>query len=67
MANIIIRGRTKIGKTHSEQEKNLRKEWGMTMTDKQLDRMEYVEKIAKKRTGSTKNFIQVVNLDRLDK
>jgi len=62
---IIIKGKTKIGKTHSEQEENLRKEWGGTMTDAQLDKMKYVEKLAKARTGTTENFAQVINLDKV--
>jgi len=33
MANIIIKKPDSMGKTRSEHEENLRKEWGSTMTD----------------------------------
>lgn len=55
---IIIKGKNKLGKTRSEQEKNLRKEWGSTMTDEQLSKMEYMEKVIKDKTGSKNNFIK---------
>lgn len=57
MANIIIKKPDSFGKTRSEQEENMRKEWGGTMTDSDLDRLKYVEKKYKERTGSAKNFI----------
>ncbi len=58
---IIIKGKNeheKFGRTRSEQEKNLRKEWGPTMTDSQLDKLKFHEKRLKKATGSTKNFVR---------
>jgi hypothetical protein len=59
MANIIIKGKTTIGKTRSEQESNIRKEgWGGTLTDSQLDRCKHLEKLAKEKTGSKKNFFK---------
>lgn len=59
MANIIIKGKTSIGKTRSEQESNLRKEgWGATLTDAQVDKCKYLEKLAKEKTGSKKNFFK---------
>lgn len=58
MVNIIIRGKSTIGKTRSEQEENLRREWGRTMTDEQLDKMKFVEKVAKRDTGSEENFFR---------
>lgn len=56
MANIIT-SKTKIGRTRSEQETNIRKEWGSTITDEQLDKMKFVEKRVKESTGSKDNFI----------
>ena len=60
MVHIIIRGKDehhKFGKTRSEQEENMRKEWGFTMTDEQLDKTKFLEKKIKKRSGQKKNFI----------
>jgi len=56
---IIIKGKDehhKFGKTRSEQEENMRKEWGMTMTDEQLDKLKFLERKKKELDGSTKNF-----------
>jgi hypothetical protein len=63
MANIIIRKPGNFGKTRSEQEKNLRKEWGPTMTDAQLDKLKYAERKIKERSGSDKNFIRGQDID----
>ena len=63
---IIIKGKDrhqKLGKTRSEQEENLRKEWGSTMTDGQLDKLKYLEKKAKEKTGQTKNFFRGQDID----
>jgi len=56
---IIIRNSNKqlYGKTRSEQEKNMRKEWGATMSDEQLDKLKYAEKKKKDFDGSKQNFI----------
>lgn len=54
---IIIKGKTNLGKTRSEQEENIRKEWGNTVTDAELDKLKFIEKRAKEKTGSTRNFI----------
>jgi hypothetical protein len=54
---IIVRGKSKIGRTRSEQEENLRKEWGSTITDEQLDKMKFLEKKVREGTGSVDNFI----------
>jgi len=64
MANIIIRGKTSIGKTRSEQEENIRKEWGPTMSDENLDKSKYLEKKIKEQTGSSKNFIRQVEIEK---
>lgn len=61
---IIVKGKhDHFGKTRSEQERNLRKEWGCTMTDAQLDKLKYVEKKYKEKTGSNKNFIRGMDID----
>ena len=56
---IIIRNSNKqlYGKTRSEQESNMRKEWGATMNDEQLDKLKYAEKKKKDFDGSSQNFI----------
>ena len=66
MFNIIIRGKDKqhkFGKTRSEQEGNMRKEWGQTMNDGQLDKLKYAERKIKERTGQKKNFIPGHHID----
>ena len=56
--HIIIKGKhDHFGKTRSEQETNMRKEWGQTMNDGQLDKLKWLEKKKKDYDGSTKNFI----------
>jgi hypothetical protein len=63
---IIIRGKNrhqKLGKTRSEQEENLRKEWGSTMTDGQLDKLKYLERKTKENSGQTKNFFRGQDID----
>lgn len=64
MANIIIPTCDKFGKTRSEQEQNMRKEWGSTMTDEQLDKLKFLEKKRKDKFGIDKQFI---GLDIVDK
>jgi len=41
-----------FGKTRSEQEKNLRKEWGRTLSDEQLSKLKFLEKKTGIRQGS---------------
>lgn len=62
MANIIIKDKVTMGKTRSEQEENMRKEWGGTMSDEHLDKLKFVEKKTKEATGSTKNFVSQADL-----
>lgn len=65
---IIIRGKDrhhKVGRTRSEQEENLRKEWGPTMNDEQLDKLKFLEKKRKEYDGSTKNFTPGHVIDRV--
>lgn len=64
--HIIIRGKhDHFGKTRSEQEINLRKEWGFTMNDGQLDKLKYLERKIKEGSGQTKNFIRGQDIDRV--
>ena len=65
MANIIIPRNDSFGKTRSEHEENMRKEWGGTMTDEQLDKCKWIEKREKERNGSGKNFIPGHIIDRV--
>ncbi len=68
MANIITSEKhDRFGKTRSEQEGNMRKEWGHTMTDEQLDKLKFIEKRKKKIDGSTKNFATGIDIDRMDR
>ena len=66
MANIIIKGKTKFGKTRSEQEKNLRKEGMCALTNEQLDKCRFLEKGVRKE-GLKHNFFTQVDTDRLNK
>ena len=64
--DIIIKGKhDHFGKTRSEQEENMRKEWGSTMTDEQLDKLKYVERKKKEKTGQSKNFIGLIDVDKV--
>ncbi len=69
MANIITNSgkHDKFGKTRSEHEENMRKEWGHTMTDAQLDKLKFLEKRKKNIDGSTKNFATGIDIDRMDR
>jgi hypothetical protein len=61
---IIIRGKhDHFGRTRSEQEKNMRKEWGSTMTDEQLDKLQYLERKTREKTGLRKNFATMIEVD----
>lgn len=65
MPNIIIRKPDSFGKTRSEQEKNMRKEWGGSLTDEQLDKCQYLEKKLKEKTGKEKSFLGGHEIDRV--
>ena len=66
MANIIIPKKNNlIGKTRSEQEENMRKEWGGTMDDGQLDRLKYAERKMRDKLGSKHNFLRGNDIDRV--
>jgi hypothetical protein len=64
--HIIIKNKRKheiFGMTRSEQEENMRKEWGPTITDEQLDKLKFMEKKHREKTGSKKNFFGAENID----
>ena len=64
--HIIVKGKhDHFGKTRSEQERNMRKEWGQTMTDGQLDKLKYMERKYKDVTGSKKNFIKGQDIEQV--
>lgn len=63
--HIIIKGKNSIGKTRSEQEVNMRKEWGRTMSDEKLDKLKYLERKAKEQTGSSKNFMRQTEIGKV--
>ncbi|HEY4761689.1 MAG TPA: hypothetical protein VIH42_14005 [Thermoguttaceae bacterium] len=64
--HIIIKGKhDHFGKTRSEQEANMRKEWGTTMSDEQLDKLKFLEKKVKDKSGSKKNFITGIDIDKV--
>ena len=66
MPNIIIKGKTKLGRTRSEQEKNLRKEgWGVSLSNEQLDKSKFLERKFKDATGSKDNFLNQAAIDKL--
>jgi len=65
MANIIIKGKSSLGKTRSEQEMNLRKEWGSTMNDGQLDKLRYSERKFKDRVGMKPKFARLTDVDKV--
>jgi hypothetical protein len=63
---IIIKGKhDHFGKTRSEQETNMRKEWGHTMSDEQLDKLKYIERKARESSGSKKNFVTLIDVDKV--
>ena len=62
---IIIRGKNKFGRNRSEREENLRKEWGQTMTDEQLDKVKWLEKKVKEGNGSETTHIHPIDADKV--
>jgi len=63
---IIIRGKSKFGKTRSEQEQNLIKEgWGKTLTEEQLDKCKFLEKKIKETLGTDKTFLRQNIIDKV--
>jgi len=43
----------------------MRKEWGSTMSDEQLDKLKFLERKIKKASGQTKNFIPGQDIDKI--
>lgn len=62
---IIIKGKTKFGRSRSEQEENLRKEWGPTMNEEQLDKLKHLEKKCEEKTGTKDTFIAAGTIDQV--
>jgi len=65
---IIIKNKNRgreLGKTRSEQEENLRKEWGRTINDEQLDKLKFIERKKKEQSGSDQNFVIVNDIDKV--
>jgi len=67
MPYIIVRNKRPdiFGKTRSEHEKNLRKEWGSTMSDEQLDKLKFIERKIRDKYGSKKNLITGPQIDQI--
>ena len=59
---IIIKNKVKFGKTRSEQEKNLRKEGYVGMSDENLEKCEWAEKKLKEINGSQNSFLRQTDL-----
>lgn len=55
----------KFGKTRSEHEENMQKEWGGTMSDEQLSKLKYLEKKRKERFGFDKQFARLIEVDKV--
>lgn len=63
--HIIIKGKTGFGGKRSEREENLRKEWGPTMTDEQLDKVKHLERKVKESIGSDNVHIHPIDADKV--
>ena len=62
---IIVKNSTKMGRTRSQMEEQLRKEWGPTITDEQLDKLKFLEKKVDEATGSKDNFVRAGLIDKV--
>lgn len=58
---IIIKGKSKYGRTRAEQEDNLRKDGYFGMTDENLDKCKHVEK----KLGVKDGFIRQADLEKV--
>jgi hypothetical protein len=58
---IIIRGKSKYGKTRSEQEENLRKDGHATMSEEKLDKLKHLER----KTETKKGFFRQIDIDKV--
>lgn len=64
MANIVIKKHDDLGKTRSEIEENLYKEWGTrAMSEEKLDKLKFLERKRKEKWGFDKQW---VGQDRVD-
>lgn len=65
MANVIIEDKPyRLGKHRSEQEKNLRDDWGCeTMSEEQLDKCSYLER----KTECSRSFFDKSEIDQIGK
>jgi len=43
----------------------MRKEWGSTISDEQLDKLKYLERKINNSSGQTKNFIKGQDIDKI--
>lgn len=55
--DFIIRGKSRFGRTRSEQEVNLRREGMRSLSDEQLDKCRYMEKHIAEKLGSKDNYV----------
>jgi len=62
---IIIRGKTRYGRTRSEQETNLRKEGYVGMGDENFEKCKWMEKKVKETTGSDQNFLRQTDINQV--
>ena len=68
MSNIIIRSKERrLGRHRSEQEKNLRKEGMITMTDEQLDKCKYLEKRGRNEENFKCSYFDQRRIDKVGK
>jgi len=58
---IIIRGKNKYGKTRFEQESNLRKDGLASMSDENLDKLKYLEKVTELKEG----FVRQTDIEKI--
>lgn len=65
---LIITSKTNrktLGRTRSEQEKNLNKDGWYSLSEEKLDKCKYAEKRARKELGSSENFMSQMVIDRV--
>jgi len=68
MVDIIIKKISPKGRTRSKIEKDLMKEWGSAgLDEEQIDKCDFLEKVAKEQLGSDKSFFTQRKVDSMDK
>jgi len=66
MVDIIIRKGKPKGRTRSQTERRLTKEWGSSgLTEEKIDKAEFLEKTAKEQLGMDDIFIQQSEIDKV--